>query len=290
MSIRPRGRVLAFDSGIGGLGVVRALREALPQGTKVDYLADNALFPYGEQDDDLLVSRLLTLIGEQIEARRPDLVLIACNTASTLALEPLRARFSVPFVGCVPPVRWAARVSISRVIGILATAATVRRPYLGSLHRAYATDCIMITHGARGLADLAERAFLGEDIPEVLVSRELAALFGQLGGEDIDTVGLGCTHYTFLTQTFARLGPAHVTWLDPAASVARQAATVLEQHCDSHSVRAPREAEEEMILTAPPPEPERLRAAIARMGYGGFTVLERPAPSRAAPQFARLTV
>ncbi|MFT8887090.1 MAG: glutamate racemase, partial [Acetobacter papayae] len=95
--------VLAFDSGIGGLGIVRALRAHAPA-ARVDYLADTAVFPYGEQEDQFLVNRIVTLIGEAITRHRPQVVVIACNTASTLALSALRAAYpATPFVGCVPP-------------------------------------------------------------------------------------------------------------------------------------------------------------------------------------------
>ena len=149
-------RLLAFDSGIGGLSVVRELRALLP-GMPIDYLADNAVFPYGELPDAVLVARVLELLDAAIEQRRPDAVVIACNTASTTALDALRARHRVPFIGCVPPIKWAAAVSRTRHIGLLATSATVRRPYLRTLQARFAPDCTLIAHGARGLADIAEK-------------------------------------------------------------------------------------------------------------------------------------
>ncbi|AOX16495.1 glutamate racemase [Kozakia baliensis] len=280
MPNRP-GRVLAFDSGIGGLGIVRALREVLPPETRIDYLADNALFPYGEQADDVLIERLLSLLGAQIEARRPDLVVIACNTASTLALPALRARFPLPFVGCVPPVRWAARVSTTHVIGLLSTAATARRPYLRTLQQDYAADCTMLVHGARGLADLAERAFLDEPLEDALVLRELTQLFDQPEGDRIDAVGLGCTHYTFLMEAFTRLSPPGVAWLDPAMAVARQAGRLLVER----PLNGPVEEDEHLLLTAPPPNALALTKAVRRIGYVGLEIL-----SAEPAQCARLTV
>ncbi|GBQ16218.1 glutamate racemase [Swaminathania salitolerans] len=264
------GRVLAFDSGIGGLGVVRALRDTLPSDTHIDYLADNALFPYGEQDDARLIARIIALLDAQIARLQPDVVLIACNTASTIALDPLRARFGTPFVGCVPPVRWAARVSRSRVFGVLATRGTARRPYLRALQEAYASDCEMIVHGARALADLAERAFLGQRIEDAAILDELAHLFSAPSGERIDTVGLGCTHYTFLAEAFARLSPPDVAWLDPALPVAQQVRRVLEDRPPAkRAMRA-----EEMCLTAPPPDREALDRAVNRLGYERVAILD----------------
>lgn len=266
----PPGRVLAFDSGIGGLAVVQALRTTLPEDTRIDYLADNALFPYGEQEDSLLVTRLLSLMEERIARLRPDVVLIACNTASTIALDALRARFDVPFVGCVPPVRWAARVSQTRVFGLLSTRGTARRPYLRSLRDSYAADCEMIVHGARALADLAEQAFLGRPVDDSMVAEELRHLFEAPMGRQIDTIGLGCTHYTFLADAFLRLSPPNISFLDPAVPVAQQVNRILEMRT------VPPEREdlpESLTLTGPATDSAALRQAVARLGYHDITVL-----------------
>ena len=266
----PPGRVLAFDSGIGGLGVVQALRTTLPPETRIDYLADNALFPYGEQEDSLLVARILALMEERIARLRPDVVLIACNTASTIALDALRERFDVPFVGCVPPVRWAGRVSKTRVFGLLSTRGTARRPYLRSLRDDYASDCEMIVHGARMLADLAEKAFLGHTIDDRLVAEELRHLFDAPNGDRIDTIGLGCTHYTFLAETFLRLGPSGISWLDPALPVAQQVRRLL----DMRSIgKQDNDLPESLSLTAPPMDDCALRQAVLRLGYEDIAIL-----------------
>ncbi len=217
------GGVLAFDSGIGGLSIVGELRRLLPM-ARIDYLADNAVYPYGELADEVLVERVCGVIGAAIRRLRPALVVVACNTASTIALGALRERFAVPFVGCVPPIKWAAELSRTRHIGLLATAATVRRPYLRALQERYAPDCRLIAYGARDLADLAEAAFRGHRIDADAVRRELDRMFGQPGGERIDVVGLGCTHYGVLLPSLRALSPAGITWLDPAAAVARRAA------------------------------------------------------------------
>jgi len=250
---------------------VQALRSTLPGDTRIDYLADNALFPYGEQEDTLLVTRLVSLIGERIARLRPDVVLIACNTASTIALDALRQNFDVPFVGCVPPVRWAARVTQSRVFGLLSTRGTARRPYLRSLRDTYAADCEMIVHGARALADLAEQAFLGYSVNDALVAEELRHLFEAPMGNRIDTIGLGCTHYTFLTESFRRLCPPEIHLLDPALPVAQQVGRILAMQ----TVCPEREdCPETLTLTGHPVDSVALKRAIARLGYDDITVLE----------------
>ncbi len=257
------GRLLAFDSGIGGLSVVSELRAILPD-ARIDYLADNAVFPYGELPDALLIERVAALVAQAVARLRPDVVVVACNTASTIALEALRARFDLPFIGCVPPIKWAATVSRTRYIGLLATAATVRRPYLRDLRARFAPDCVLIAHGARGLADIAEEAFRRRAVDHDAIRRELDQLFGQPGGERIDVVGLGCTHYPVLLPALRALSPPGIAWLDPAGAVARRAEAVL------GGIAAPEAADGagEAWFTGPPRDEALLLAGLAAYGYG----------------------
>ncbi|GBR69473.1 glutamate racemase [Gluconobacter kanchanaburiensis] len=274
----PGYRGLVFDSGIGGMGVVQALRDLLPA-LHIDYLADTALFPYGEQPDDALTSRIVSLLSEACDRLKPDVLVIACNTASTIALPALRQKLSIPVVGCVPPIRWAGRVSTSRVIGLLSTSATARRPYILQLHEDFASDCRLVTHGARRLADLAERAFLGENIPDADIRHELDCLFSQPYGDEIDTVGLGCTHYTFLMDAFERLSPAAITWLDPAPAVARQIRTVL-QTAD-WPARTPHSGR--LLVTSAPPEAQKLLTAAERLGFAEWELFGNAALQKIEP-------
>ncbi|ATU72481.1 Glutamate racemase [Gluconacetobacter sp. SXCC-1] len=257
-------RILAFDSGIGGLGVVAQLRALLP-GVPIDYLADTAVYPYGEQPDALLRHRIVTLLGQAIARLRPSVVVIACNTASTLALDSLRATYGIPFVGCVPPIKWAADHTRTGTIGLLATRATVRRPYLQDLHARFAPRCTLLAHGARGLADMAERAFRGLPPDRTQLAIELDGLFGQPGGAAIDVVGIGCTHYTFLLDALRESGPAGVTWLDPAPAVARQAARVLTEQAPAIPCAT---GGERVCFTALPPDFPALLPGLGRLGYG----------------------
>jgi len=212
--------LLAFDSGIGGLGVVREIRRLQPA-ARITYLADNGFFPYGEKPDAVLLAHIITLIGQALARFAPDAVVVACNTASTIALAALREAYpEVPFIGCVPPIKPAAAASVTRHIGVLATAATVRRAYLAGLIERFAPDCTVHSLGTPSLAELAERKFRGEAVD---VAAAVAPLFAQSG--EIDAVALGCTHYTFLLPEFAALYPG-VAWFDPAAPVARRVLAV----------------------------------------------------------------
>lgn len=214
--------VLVFDSGIGGLGVVAALNQLAPD-LPLTYLMDNGFFPYGEKPDAVLLAHLLALIGAEIERSHPDAVVIACNTASTIGLAALREHFSIPFIGCVPPIKPAAAASQTRCIGLLATAATVRRPYLNGLIERFAPDCKVLSLGTPTLAALAEAKFRGATVN---VAQAIAPLFTQPDSDKIDAMALGCTHYTFLLPEFLALRP-DLTWHDPALPVARQTLRVV---------------------------------------------------------------
>ena len=267
--------VLAFDSGIGGLGIVRALRTHAPA-ARVDYLADTAVFPYGEQEDQFLVNRIVTLIGEAITRHCPQVVVIACNTASTLALSALRTAYpATPFVGCVPPIRWAARQTKTGVIGLLATRATIRRPYLTELHAQYAPRCTLLAHAAPLLAGYAERLFREETVPDQLIEQEISGLFASPAAAELDAIGLGCTHYTFVLERLRALTPPHIAWLDPADAVARHTCTLL-QTLPAAPPAPPSPAH--AWFTAMPENPAALAAHLPPFGYDEIEVWSAPAP------------
>ncbi|MDG6095559.1 aspartate/glutamate racemase family protein [Acetobacter sp. AN02] len=257
-------RLLVFDSGTGGLGITAALRTHLPQ-ARIDYLADTALFPYGDQPDERLILHIVALLRAAVTEFAPDAVVVACNTASTLALSALRAALpGTPFAGCVPPVRWAARLSRTRVIGLLATPATVRRPYVAELQATYAPDCHLVACGARHLAALAEQAFRHQPVSREAVSAELEGLFAQPGGERIDVVGLGCTHYPFLLPLFRELSPRpEILWLDPADAVARRTAEILPPLHGTDGAEEP----DRYMTTSPHGTDAALLAALPAYGF-----------------------
>ena len=148
----PASPILFFDSGVGGLSVLGPTRALIPHAPIV-YAADNAGFPYGTKSDAELAERLPNLIGRLVERYCPRLVVIACNTASTIALDHVRATLDIPVVGTVPAIKPAALRSKSRVIGVLGTEATVRQPYVDDLAARFAADCTVIRHGSPSCRD-----------------------------------------------------------------------------------------------------------------------------------------
>lgn len=213
--------ILVFDSGLGGLTVFAEVLKARPDARFV-YAADDAAFPYGRLSEETLVARVLAVMERLIALTAPDLVVIACNTASTLVLPALRARFAVPFVGTVPAVKPAAEVSRSRCISLLATPGTVARDYTQDLVHTYAGACRVTLVGSQHLAAYAEAEMMGRPVPDAAIAAEIAPCFVSEDGARTDTIALACTHYPLLRARFEQLAPWPVTWLDPAPAIARR--------------------------------------------------------------------
>ena len=172
--------ILVFDSGVGGLTVYREVTAARPDARYV-YLADDAGFPYGEVPEEALITRIVHVIGKAIADHAPDLVVVACNTASTLALAELRARFSVPFVGTVPAIKPACAQSVSKLISVLGTQATVGREYTRALIREFAAGCDVHLVGSPRLAAYAEAELAGAPVADAAITAEIARLFCRKG-------------------------------------------------------------------------------------------------------------
>jgi glutamate racemase len=224
-----RSTILVFDSGLGGLTVFTEIMKLRPQ-ARLLYAADDAAFPYGRLSEIEVVDRVEEVLTRLIDAHQPQLVCLACNTASTIALKPMRLRFPlVAFVGTVPAIKPAARVSRSKMITVLATPGTVAREYTHDLVRAFAGDCTVNLIGSHRLADLAERYMQGEAIADSEIAAEIFPCFSTQGERRTDTIVLACTHYPLLRQQFERLAPWPVEWIDPAAAIAQRVDAVLRE-------------------------------------------------------------
>jgi len=243
--------ILVFDSGLGGLTVLREITKLRPDAHYV-YVADDAFFPYGQHSEEAIIARVVPLIGEMIKAHAPDLVVIACNTASTLVLSHLRAAYSVPFVGTVPAIKPACAGSASKRVSVLGTRGTVQREYTKALIRDFAQNCAVTLVGSAHLAALAEAALGGAEVADADILAEIAPCFvaDPDGGPRTDTVVLACTHYPLLLERLVRLAPWPVAWIDPAPAIARRVSTLLagvQGHADRPGAQ--------MIMTSGRPHP-----------------------------------
>ncbi len=252
--------VLVFDSGLGGLTVYREVAAALP-GARFVYVADDAGFPYGNLAEGALVARVTGVIGAAIAEHVPDLVVVACNTASTMALTELRARFSVPFVGTVPAIKPACAQSKTRRVAVLGTQATVSREYTRALIREYAAGCDVVLVGSSHLAGFAEAELAGAPAADTAIKAEIAGCFVDTDGRRTDTVVLACTHYPLLTARFRAVAPWPVDWLDPAPAIARRAADLMRERPKTDAP-PPR-----IVFTSGRAPSPVLAAALAKYGF-----------------------
>ncbi|SOB76379.1 glutamate racemase [Marinobacter sp. LV10R510-11A] len=251
-------RILIFDSGVGGLSVAARVHEAMPH-VSIVYLADNAAFPYGDQPESVVIERCCTLIAVALEQYPCDAIVVACNTASTIALPHLRAITEVPVVGVVPPVKPAAAQTLNRRIGLLATPATVRRPYIDQLIGEFAADCQVERVGHPGLVQWAEGLVRGVPVPQAELDRAVVGL----RDAGVDTVVLGCTHYPLLLDNLKRSLPGVKSWVDSGEAIARRVAWLLAQVQPSVDVLAEHDTSCTPVVTA-------LFSGNSPVGVAGF--------------------
>ncbi|MEM8616405.1 MAG: glutamate racemase [Pseudomonadota bacterium] len=257
-----RRHVLVFDSGMGGLTVAREI-QALAPDLRVSYAADSGFFPYGDKPDDALKARIVSVAEALCASVQPDIFVIACNTASTLALADVRARLTVPVVGTVPAIKPAAEKTMTGVIGLLATPGTLRRPYTANLIATYASAVEVVAHGSVDLVHLAERQAAGEAMALAAFREAQAALYQAPRGGDIDHVVLACTHFPLVRGELAATVPHPVTFIDSGEAIARQTLRVSAQI----EVGETGDASGEVWLTSPPDGHGRLVEVCRRFGF-----------------------
>lgn len=251
-------KILVFDSGLGGLTVLDALQSSLP-GAHYVYAADDAAFPYGALSDEQLVTRVVAVMDRLIAKETPDIVVVACNTASTLALPALRTRFALPFVGTVPAVKSAAAATKSGLVTILATPGTVRREHTRAMIEAFAATAAVTLVGSSKLADFAERELRGDPVDDAALADEIAPCFVEEDGRRTDTVALACTHFPLLTTRLDAAAPWPVTWINPAPAIARRVATLVGMECRGEGSRR-------AMFTSEAALPAALDGALAARG------------------------
>jgi len=216
--------ILVFDSGVGGLSVVDDIRRLMPD-LALDYVADDAFRPYGNKSAHALDARLPELLSVLVEMLESDLVVIACNTASTTALPAIRAALSVPVIGVVPAIKPAARDSQTRHIGVLGTPGTVRRAYVDQLIEDFASNCNVTLKGSVALVGMAEDKLIGKAVSQAELAHVLEDFKHQT--PPIDHIVLACTHFPLLKDEMSHVTGEGITWVDSGAAIARRVKTLL---------------------------------------------------------------
>lgn len=222
-----RQRVLVFDSGVGGLSVCREIIACKPH-VELHYLSDNAEFPYGEKSAEQLISRASSVLLSACQQIKPNIIVIACNTASTVVLPSLREQLSIPIVGVVPAIKTAATLSKTKTIALLATPGTVERSYTQQLINEHASKHHVISVGSSQLVRKIEAYIHGEVLDTAFLRQIIEQLTDQVGGNEIDTAVLGCTHFPLIGEQLKKIQPQW-QWIDSGAAIASRVKHLLEQ-------------------------------------------------------------
>ena len=219
-------RILVFDSGVGGLSIYQEIMIAC-EDIEIHYLSDNKGFPYGETPEQQLIANASALLLTAVQLIKPALIVIACNTASTVVLPSLREKINVPIVGVVPAIKTAAQLSKS--FALLATPATISRRYTDDLIATYASDKTVIKLGSSELVRHIEAHLHGDDLDRNLLIEIINQIKQQAPDQAIDTVVLGCTHFPLIKTEFERIQPDW-KWIDSGRAIANRVKEVLDQN------------------------------------------------------------
>lgn len=262
-------RVLVFDSGVGGLSIVRAIK----QQTNADiiYASDNAAFPYGTKSEATLIERTKNVLKSIQQAAKANIIVIACNTASTVTLPALRESFAEPVIGVVPAIKPAAVLSKSKVIGLLATPGTISRAYTSDLIREFANDCQVISVGSAELVHYTEEKLKGTAID----SKQLIELVQPFyENQQIDTMVLACTHFPLMLEELKTVLPNITYWVDSGGAIARRVNYWISQLGLDEPARIINE--HRSFFTQKDDSIERLKNTLMSDGLGNIQLIEMP--------------
>ncbi|KJY82552.1 glutamate racemase [Vibrio galatheae] len=250
-------KILIFDSGVGGLSVYKEIETKLPQ---LDYLYifDNAAYPYGELDHQTLIVRVDALVTSLVEMHQIDLVVIACNTASTVVLPTLRAKLAIPVVGVVPAIKPASNLA-NKAVGLIATPATITRPYTHDLIRDFSQSKPVELLGSTRLVDMAEEKLRGNPVDLDELKQILAPIY-----RHVDVAVLGCTHFPLIKPEIQQVLSSNVLLVDSGEAIARRVADLLKE---SVAAQIKREGTKEILSTAPPWDEGALNIALRQLGF-----------------------
>lgn len=245
-------KILIFDSGVGGLSILEALQKRLP-GCEYIYASDNEAFPYGTKNAAFLIARVESVLRALINKTQPHIIIVACNTASTLVLPHIRRHFAIPVVGVVPAIKPAAQQSTTKIIGLLGTPGTVTRGYTKELIEEFASDCEIISVGSSELVIFAEEALRGVSPPPAALRSLLKPMIDK---RQLDTIVLACTHFPLVKKQLINALPRRVNWIDSGEAIARRVSSLLDRQplvrtqnksCDNTAIFTMQSAESECL-------------------------------------------
>lgn len=262
---------LILDSGVGGLTIWHEIQQRIPN-SNACYVADNAAFPYGTQEEPALIERLLELLPPLEQHYQPDIIVIACNTASTVVLEPLRAQTRTPIIGVVPAIKPAAQLSQTKHIALLATPGTIKRRYTQQLIEDFGKGCNIIKLGSHQLVHEAEKKLRGLAVDKQIIQTALQDITD--AQQPIDVVVLGCTHFPFLLEEITQQLPAGITVIDSGQAIARRAQQLLEDINHPHN-HADIPAKNSFLFTADNAEAHTLEPGIKQFGFDKIQFLNQ---------------
>lgn len=262
--------ILVFDSGVGALSIIDEIRRSLPEVT-ITYASDNGFFPYGSKAEAELVQRVDRVLHALVARSAPDIIVVACNTASTVALPKIREHFSMPIVGVVPAIKPAAQLSASKIIGLLGTPGTISRPYTHQLIKDFASDCSIIPLGSTQLVEMAERKLRGQSLELEAVRTALLPLTTAEHFARMDTIVLACTHFPLIQDELGKALNKPLHWVDSGAAIARRIAHLLK---DREPVSEQAFPGHRSLFTLDSPEIEELRPHLARYFPGELEFLD----------------
>lgn len=257
------GPILVFDSGVGGLSILEEVRKVLPD-EDYCYLFDNARLPYGELDEQELIDGCESLIAATVDKVNASLVVIACNTASTLVLPVLRKALNIPVVGVVPAIKPAALYSKAEHIGLLATPGTIKRDYTHSLIKEFASSCQVELFGSSELVLLAEKKAAGN----IILQEEISQLLYPIKASALDTLVLGCTHFPILKDEIQEYLGDKVLLLDSGKAVAARVSSLIEENVELKT------GNKEMVALYTQEIEEGLKKSLAEFGFSSLSKVQ----------------
>lgn len=258
-------RLLVMDSGLGGLSIVQCIQQHMPK-IAIHYLADNAALPYGNKDAGWLIKRIHHLLTPLIHNLNPSMIVIACNTASTVVLPTLRSLFNIPVAGVVPAIKPAAKESKSKHIGLLATPATIKRQYTTELINNFAANCRISSLGTTELVRIAEQKLHGEQVDLKRLQHIMRPLFEL---DELDSIILGCTHFPLLRQELEAIQPRPIQWFDTGTAVAQQVKLLQDNHSKplAEETLTDNQTQYQSYLTQQPEQATKTKLALANFGF-----------------------